>query len=78
MNPYWNNVAIPYLFVVILFGMYTLFTVEPGYLVSQSSVNSAAAAVASAVSGKDRRHSNSQNARRAIGSLAAAGNAKGQ
>jgi hypothetical protein len=74
MNPYWNTVATPFLFVVILFGMYTLFTAEPGYLLSQSSVNSAAAAVASVVSGKDKRQFNAQNARSAIGSLARAGN----
>jgi hypothetical protein len=72
MNPYWNNVATPYLFAVILFGMYVLFMIQPGYMVSQSGVNSAAAVVASAVSGKGRGHNS--NARRAIGSLAAAGN----
>jgi len=69
MNPYWNNVATPYLFAVILFGMYVLFMVEPGYAMSQSGVNSAAAVLS-----RKGSNSNAQNAVRAIGSLGRAGN----
>ena len=46
MNPYWNYVATPFLFVVVLFGMFVLFNLEPGYFRSMASVQAAAAAVA--------------------------------
>jgi hypothetical protein len=46
MNPYWNYVATPYLFVVILFGMFVLFNLKPGYFASQAVVQAAAATVA--------------------------------
>jgi len=79
MNPYWNYVATPYLFLVILFGMFVLFSLQPGYFSSGSTLQATVAAVAVSSNSKGIKKSkpNPANGIAAITAVAA-GNGKPQ